>query len=84
MKKDLLVTKLQVNEYILRIKSLQLELDGAREELAATQDKLMSIFFASKAYNLSWMVLGRNLLQLDLLLSLRIKIIRSRSPKPGS
>ena len=35
-RKDLQVSQLPVNEYIHRAKSLQLELDGAREELATT------------------------------------------------
>ena len=34
VKKVLQVSKLQVNKYILRAKSLQLDLEGAREELA--------------------------------------------------
>lgn len=37
MEKDLQVSKLQVSEQALRAKSLQLELEGAREELAATR-----------------------------------------------
>ena len=40
VEKDLQVSKLQVNAYILRAKSLQLELDGAREELAAARSAL--------------------------------------------
>ena len=53
LEKDLQVSKLHVNKYILCSKSLKLKLDGER----------------------------RKLLQLDLLLNLRIKIIRRRSPK---
>ena len=40
MEKDLKVSQLQVNEFILCVKSLQLELDGAREELAADRSAL--------------------------------------------
>ena len=40
MEKDFQVSQNQVNEFILRSKSLELELDGSREELAAARTAL--------------------------------------------
>lgn len=40
VEKDLQVSQLQVNKYILHAKSLQLELDGAKKELASARSDL--------------------------------------------
>ena len=40
MEKHLQVSELQVNEYILRTKSLQLDLESTREELATARSAL--------------------------------------------